>query len=116
MSRFTISALGGTGYANGGEEDPAAIEPDGTDPAYTAAFEALRRLGYEPVGPGWMRLVFYLRSWTQRSRVRAFRKRSAGRFAFLHEQSFLPGWHQVFFLTVPDYGAGRRGERRHSGR
>jgi hypothetical protein len=96
---LTISALGGTRYTNGGEEDPAAIEPNGTDPAYTAAFDALRELGYEPVGPGWMRLIFHLRFWVYRTKVRAFRKRAAGRFAFLHEQPFAPGWHQVFFAT-----------------
>jgi hypothetical protein len=94
-----ICSAGGTRYANGGEEDPAAIEPDGTDPAYTAAFEALTRLGYEPVGPGWMRLTFHLRAWTYRTTVRAFRKRSAGRFAFLHEQPFAPGWHQLILAT-----------------
>jgi hypothetical protein len=96
---LTVSALGGTRYANGGEEDPAAIEPDGTDPAYAAAFDALRRLGYEPVGPGWMRLVFNLRAWVYRTKVRAFRNRAAGRFAFLHETPVIPGWHQVFFVT-----------------
>jgi hypothetical protein len=96
---LTLSALGGTRYANGGEEDPAALEPDGTDPAYAAAFEALRKLGYEPVGPGWMRLTFNLRFWVYRTTVRAFRKRAAGRFAFLHEQPFARGWHQPFFAT-----------------
>jgi hypothetical protein len=96
---LVISALGGTRYVNGGEENPAAIEPDGTDPAYAAAFDALRRLGYEPVGPGWMRLTFYIHWWTHRTKVRAFRKRAAGRFAFLHESPQLPGWHQVYFAT-----------------
>lgn len=96
---LVITAAGGTRYTNGGEEDPAAVEPDDTDPAYTAAFDALRRLGYEPVGPGWMRLTFHLRAWTYRTKVRAFRKRSAGRFAFLHEQPVAPGWHQLIYAT-----------------
>ncbi|MFO0796669.1 MAG: hypothetical protein U0804_04275 [Gemmataceae bacterium] len=94
-----VSAAGGTRYANGGAEDPAALEPDGSDPAYAAAFDALRRLGYEPLGPGWMRLTFHLRDWTYRTTVRAFRKRSAGRFAFLHELPVAPGWHQLIFAT-----------------
>lgn len=99
LTPLVISAVGGTRYENGGDEDPAAVEPDGTDPAYAAAFDALRGLGYEPVGPGWMRLTFYLRWWVYRTKVRAFRKRAAGRFAFLHEGPFLPGWHQLFFAT-----------------
>ncbi len=94
-----ICAAGGTRYANGGEENPAAVEPDGTDPAYTTAFDALRGLGYEPLGPGFMRLTFYLRLWVFRTKVRAFRKRAAGRFAFLHEGPYTPGWHQVYFAT-----------------
>ncbi len=96
---LAIGAFGGTRYANGGEENPGAIEPDGSDPAYATAFAALRALGYEPLGPGWMRLAFYLRFWVYRTKVRAFRKRSAGRFAFLHEGPNVPGWHQVYFAT-----------------
>jgi hypothetical protein len=94
-----LTAAGATRYANGGEENPGRVEPDGTDPAYAAAFDALRTLGYEPLGPGWMRLTFYLRLWVFRTNVRAFRKRSAGRFAFLHEGPFIPGWHQLYFAT-----------------
>lgn len=94
-----LTAVGLSRYANGGEEDPAAVEPDGTDPAYTAAFTALTKLGYEPLGPGWMRLTFHLRAWTYRTKVRAFRKRSAGRYAFLHEQPVVPGWHQLIVAT-----------------
>jgi hypothetical protein len=96
---LVITAAGGTRYANGGEEDPAALEPDGSDPAYAEAFDALRRLGYEPIGPGWMRLTFHLRVWTYQTKVRAFRNRVAGRFAFLHEHPFAPGWHQLIFAT-----------------
>lgn len=92
---LVVTAAGGTRYANGGEEDPAALEPDGSDPAYAAAFDALAKLGYEPLGPGWMRLTFHLRAWTYQTKVRAFRKRSAGRHAFLHEQPVAPGWHQL---------------------
>ncbi|HEX4609547.1 MAG TPA: hypothetical protein VH092_15215 [Urbifossiella sp.] len=82
---LVVSALGGTRYANGGHEDPVAVEPDGRDPGYAAAYEALRKLGYEPVGAGFMRLTFYLRFWVYRTKVLAFRKRAAGRFAFLQE-------------------------------
>lgn len=96
---LVVSAAGGTRYANGGEEDPAALEPDGSDPAYAAAFDALVKLGYEPLGPGWMRLTFFLRSWVYRTKVRAFRRRAAGRFAFLHEQPTVPGWHQLIVST-----------------
>ncbi len=96
---LALSAVGATQYANGGTEDPAAVEPDGTDPAYAAAFDALRRLGYEPVGPGFMQLTFHMRDWVYRTKVRAFRKPRAGRFAFLHEGPHLPGWHQLFFAT-----------------
>jgi hypothetical protein len=100
-----FTALGGTRYENGGVEDPAALEPDGTDPVYADAFAALVRMGYEPLGPGWMRLTFYGRVWVYRTRVAAFRHRAAGRFAFLHAEPFTPGWHQLFFATCWDDGA-----------
>lgn len=100
-----VTALGGTRYENGGTEDPAALEPDGTDPFYADTFDTLVRMGYEPLGPGWMRLTFYVRMWVYRTRVSAFRHRTAGRYAFLHDEPFTPGWHQLIFATCWADGA-----------
>jgi hypothetical protein len=96
---LAVASIESTRYANGGEENPVAIEPDGSDPAYAAAFAALRQLGYEPVGPAWMRLTFCQRSWVVRAKVRVFRKPATGRFAYLQEWAALPGWHQLVFTT-----------------
>ncbi|VTU02323.1 unnamed protein product [Gemmataceae bacterium] len=90
----------GTGYESGGTEDPAAIEPDGTDPDYASVFATLRSLGYEPLGPGFMRLWFAAWQWAMRTRVQAFASRSAGRFAFTLQYPFpLSGYTQVFFAA-----------------
>jgi hypothetical protein len=94
-----VCACGGTTYANGGHEDPAAIEPDGKDPRYAELYEGLLARGYEPVGPGFMWLVCYMRFWVYRTRVWAFRSRAGRRFAFLHGYPHLPGWYQVYFAT-----------------
>ncbi|WP_439625250.1 hypothetical protein [Gemmata sp.] len=90
----------GTGYESGGTEDPAAIEPDGTDPDYAGVFTTLRSLGYEPLGPGFMRLRFAGWQWALRTRVQAFVHRPARRFAFAQQYPFpLSGYTQVFFAT-----------------
>ena len=94
-----VCACGGTTYANGGHEDPPAIEPDGSDPRYAELYADLVARGYEPVGPAFMRLGFFVRFWVYRTRVWAFRSRAGRRFAFLHESPTLPGWYQVYFAT-----------------
>lgn len=94
-----ISATENTQFTIDGVEDPLAVEPDDSDPAYTTAFDALGRLGYEPVGLARMQLTFHLWFWVFRTRIRVFRKPAAGRFAFLHEGPLAPGWHQLSFAT-----------------
>lgn len=95
-----VSACGGLVYENGGSEDPAAAEPDGTDPDYDRLYGELTRLGYEPLGAGYMRVRFHGYYWGYRTRVWAFRSRAAdGAYAFLQLSPLLPGVHQVFFAT-----------------
>ncbi|MDB5307339.1 MAG: hypothetical protein JWO38_1541 [Gemmataceae bacterium] len=95
-----VAFLIGTGYENGGSEDPVAIEPDGTDTEYARLFAWICGRGYEPVGPGFMRLFFYYWHWVYRTRVWAFRSPAAGQYFFIQEPSFpLTGYYQVYFAT-----------------
>jgi hypothetical protein len=94
-----ITSLGGTIYQNGGEEDPVALEPDGTDPAYESIYTYLTAHGYEPLGPAFMNLYFYGRKWVNRTRVRTFRSRAGGSFAFVQELSFAPGCLTTHFAS-----------------
>ncbi|MBA4188596.1 MAG: hypothetical protein C0467_11400 [Planctomycetaceae bacterium] len=93
----------GSGYENGGTEDPTAIEPDGRDPNYELAFNTLRELGYEPLGPGFMRLWFYGWYWAYRTKVMTFRSRASGQFAFVQQHPHpFTGYNQIFFATCWD--------------
>src|SRR5215213_4414705 len=49
-----ISGLGGTRYANGGTDDPTALEPGPGESDYAFWHRQLVVLGYEPLGPAWM--------------------------------------------------------------
>ena len=64
---FALVCTIGMGYENGGTDDPAAVEPDGTDQEYADVYAALRSLGYEPLGPGFMCLWFHGWRWTLRT-------------------------------------------------
>lgn len=92
------AAFVGSGYENGGHEDPAAVEPDGTDPEYDELFATLRELGYEPLGPGFARAWFQSIFWTYQTRIRVFRSRVAGRFVFVlrHRYPFIEHYRVVF--------------------
>lgn len=93
-------ACGWSVYANGGTEDPAGAEPDGTNPPYADLFDDLAALGYQPLGVGFMRVRFYLGYWAYRTRVRAFRSAAAGTFAFVQDGPIYPRFHEVYFATV----------------
>lgn len=102
---FALVCAIGMGYENGGTDDPAAVEPDDTDPEYARAYSTLRSLGYDPLGPGFMCLWFHGWRWTLRTRVAAFANRPARRFAFV--QRYAPpfdGYSQVYFATCWDGG------------
>jgi len=67
-----ISGLGGTKYANGGTDDPTALDPSTQGADYAFWHEQLRALGYEPLGPAWMRVSFHGPQWRYETQVRTF--------------------------------------------
>ena len=68
-----VSGLGGTRYTNGGSDDPTALDPTPGDPDYAFWHRQLIGLGYEPVGPAWMRISFHGPEWRFETRaVRVF--------------------------------------------
>lgn len=91
-----ISGLGGTGYANGGSEDPTPLEA-ATEPDYLFWRRQLTALGYAPLGAGWMRLTCYGSDWRYEVRVRVFHSARRAAFAFVQRQ---PAPLDVWWLTV----------------
>src|SRR5687768_12719085 len=77
-----VSALGGGRYANGGTDDPTALEPGAAEADYAFWSQQLLALGYEPLGTGWMRLTFHGPQWRYESRVRGFYSRARQTYAF----------------------------------
>jgi hypothetical protein len=92
-----ISGLGGTKYANGGSDDATALEPGPAEPDYAFWHQQLTALGYEPLGPAWMRITFHGPSWQYETRVRTFHSKVKQTFAFVQKQ---PRPMDVWWLTM----------------
>ena len=92
-----ISALGGGRYANAGTDDPAALDPTPAEPDYAFWARQLLALGYEPLGPAWMRLTFHGPLWRYETRVRAFYAKAKQTYAFVQK---LPRPLDVWWLTM----------------
>lgn len=92
-----LAGLGGTRYANGGTEDPTALAPAAGEPDYAFWYNQLAALGYEPLGPAWMRVTFHGSDWRYETRVRAFRSRADQGYAFVQKQ---PRPMDVWWLTM----------------
>jgi hypothetical protein len=92
-----ISGLGGTRYANGGTEDPTSLEAGPAESDYAVWHRQLTALGYEPLGPAWMRITFHGPAWRYETRVRAFYSRAKLTFAFVQRQ---PRPMDVWWLTM----------------
>ena len=80
-----LSALGGTRYQNGGEEDPGPLAPSAAEPDYAFWHDQFRALGYEPMGHGFMRLVHAADRWVEFHRVRVFHSRQKRRYGFVQK-------------------------------
>jgi hypothetical protein len=91
-----LSGLGWTRYANGGSEDPTALD-SANEPDFVFWQQQLAALGYRPIGTGWMRLTFYGSAWRYETRVRAFRAADRQTFAFIQQQ---PRPLDVWWLTI----------------
>jgi hypothetical protein len=91
-----VSGLGGTRYTNGGSDDPTALDPTPGDPDYAFWHRQLIGLGYEPVGPAWMRISFHGPEWRFETRVRVFHSRAKQTFVFIQRQ---PRPMDVWWLT-----------------
>jgi hypothetical protein len=91
-----LSGLGGTRYANGGTEDPSALQT-ASEPDYLYFERQLAARGYEPLGAGWMRITLYGRDWRYETQVRAFWSAGRKTFAFLQKQ---PRPLDVWWLTM----------------
>ncbi|MBO0698464.1 MAG: hypothetical protein J2P46_08725 [Zavarzinella sp.] len=91
-----ISGLGGTRYANGGSDDPTALDPAAGEPDYAFWHRQITGLGYEPVGPAWMRITFHGPEWRFETGVRAFYSRAKQTFAFVQRQ---PRPMDIWWLT-----------------
>ena len=95
-----LSGLGGTRYANGGTEDPSALQSAG-EPDYLFWQRQLAARGYEPLGTAWMRITLFGSDWRHESQVRAFRAPDRRTFAFLQKQPRpLDVWWLTTFATV----------------
>src|SRR5262245_58614484 len=81
-----ISGLGGARYANGGTEDPSSLEPIADEPDYAFWQQQIVALGYEPLGPAWMRITFHGSQWRYETRVRVFYSRAKRAYAFVQKQ------------------------------
>ena len=92
-----ISGLGGTRFSSGGTDDPTALTPSTSEPDYAFWHEQLTRLGYEPVGPAWIRINLSGSNWRYETPVRVFHNRSEQTFAFLQKQ---PRPMDVWWLTI----------------
>jgi hypothetical protein len=100
-----ISALGGARYANGGIEDPAALE-SADEPDYTFWHRQLVALGYEALGPAWMRISFHGPQWRYETQVRVFYSRGKHAYAFIQKQPRpMDVWWLTMFATVWQDGA-----------
>jgi hypothetical protein len=96
-----IAGLGGSRYANGGLEDPAALTPGASEPDYARRFDEITALGYEPLGAGWMRITFHGSEWRYETRVRAFYSRNKQTYVFVQKQPPpLDVWWLTMFATV----------------
>jgi hypothetical protein len=96
-----VGGLGGTRYANGGCEDPTALEAAPAEPDYVFWHWQLTALGYEPVGPAWMRITFHGPEWRFETQVRAFHARGKQTFAFVQRQPRpMAVWWLTSFATV----------------
>jgi hypothetical protein len=92
-----ISAVGGGRYANGGTDDPVALDPTAGEADYAFWARQLLALGYEPIGQGWMRLTFHGPLWRYETRVRAFYAKAKQAYAFVQKQ---PRPLDVWWLTI----------------
>jgi hypothetical protein len=92
-----ISGLGGTRYANGGSEDPTNLEPAAEEFDYAFWHRQIAALGYEPLGPAWMRITFHGPQWRYEALVRTFYSRSKQAYAFVQKQ---PRPMDVWWLTM----------------
>jgi hypothetical protein len=92
-----VSGLGGTKYANGGTDDPTALEPAAREHDYAYWHRQILALGYEPLGPAWMRITFHGPQWRYDTQVRVFYSRSKRVFAFVQKQ---PRPMDVWWLTM----------------
>jgi hypothetical protein len=91
-----ISGLGGTRYANGGTEDPTALE-GANELDYLFWQRQIAGLGYEPVGPAWMRVAFHGSQWRYETAVRVFYSRAKQAYVFVQRQ---PRPLDVWWLTM----------------
>jgi hypothetical protein len=92
-----ISGLGGTRFANGGSEDPTALDPGANESDYAFWHRQIVALGYEPLGTGWMRMTFHGPQWRYEVSVRAFYSRSKETYALVQRQ---PRPIHVWWLTM----------------
>jgi hypothetical protein len=96
-----IAGLGGSRYSNGGAEDLMALDPMPGEPDYAYWHQKITALGYEPLGPAWMRIRFHGSDWHYEFRVRVFYSRSKKAYAFVQRQpSPMNVWCLVMFATV----------------
>ena len=91
-----IAGLGGSRYANGGSDDPSAVET-AAEPDYRVWADQLAALGYQPIGVGFMRLSFHGQDWRYETKVRACYSRAKQTYAFVQK---LPRPLDVWWLTM----------------
>jgi hypothetical protein len=91
-----IAGLGGSRYANGGTDDPSALDA-ANEPDYRLWADQLLSLGYAPIGAGFMRLSFHGSDWRYETKVRAFYSRAKQTYAFVQK---LPRPLDVWWLTM----------------
>jgi len=94
-----MQMLGQTWFEKKTEEDAAALEPTGDDPAYAVLYDELRRLGFLPIGLRWTSGHFYEGHWAKTFRSLTYATPLCDCFAAVYRLFEGEEW-RLCFLTV----------------
>jgi hypothetical protein len=92
-----IAGLGGTRFAAGGSDDPTVLTPSDSEPTFAALHRQITALGYEPLGPAWMRITCHGSDWRYDVPLRVFYSRAKQTYALVQQQ---PPPMDVWWLTM----------------
>ncbi len=95
-----LAGLGAARFRITGSEDPALLIPDGSDPFYDRWHQRITGLGYEPLGPAHIQILYHGPIWRFDAQLRLFYSRAKQTFAFLQKQPRpMDVWSLAMFAT-----------------